>query len=87
MRFIVASLLVLSNSYALHAEPLTSTPTQKYSLACNTAQISAVMKCRAQCDEAAHQCISRCNGQSSPSCTRQCGPTHNACVQNCTKGC
>ena len=84
-RFFVASFLVLSNFYALNAEPLTPMPTQKYRLACNFGQVSALQACRDRCDDAAHQCISRCIGQSSPSCTRQCGPTHNTCVQSCFK--
>ena len=83
MRFIVASFLVLSN-FCAHAEPLTPIPIQNRP-ACNFGQVSALQACRDRCDDAAHQCISRCIGQSSPSCTRQCGPTHNTCAQSCIK--
>ena len=82
MRFILASFLVLSNFCALDAEPLTTTPTQKYRLACNTSQISVVQHCRARCDDAGYECHNRCVGQS---CAQQCGPTHSACLQNCIK--
>jgi hypothetical protein len=85
MRFIVTGFLLLSSFYALHAEPLTPMPTQTYRLACNSSQASALKACRDNCDEAAHQCISQCIGQSSPSCTRQCAPPHNTCVQSCSK--
>ena len=82
MRFILASFLVLSNFCALDAEPLTTTPTQKYRLACNTSQISVVQHCRARCDDAGYECHNRCVGQS---CAQQCGPTDSACLQNCIK--
>ena len=78
MRFFLASFLLLSNFYALSAEPLT--PTQKYRIACNASQAQS---CRAQCDEAVYECLNRkCVGKS---CAQQCGPTHSTCLQNCTK--
>jgi hypothetical protein len=83
MRFIVASFLVLSSFDAVNAEPLTPMPTQK--IACNSSQVSALQVCRDRCDDAVHQCISQCIGQSNPSCTRQCNPTHSTCVQSCFK--
>lgn len=82
MRFIVASFLVLSNVYALSAEPLT--PTQKYRLACNASQAHS---CRAGCDEALDECRNRkCVGQSKAvGCAQQCGSIHSTCRQNCMK--
>ena len=86
MRVFIAAILILSNGYALSAEPLAPTPTQKYRMACNASQISVVQACRARCDEAVHECIKRCTGQS---CAQQCGPTHSTCQQNCitSSGC
>jgi hypothetical protein len=81
MRPIVASFLVLSNFCALNAEPLA--PIQKYRLACNTSQISAVQSCRSRCDDAVFDCHKRCVGQS---CEQQCGSTHNVCLQACIRG-
>jgi hypothetical protein len=80
MRFVVASFMVLSNLCALNAEPLAQT--QKYRLACNASQVSAVQYCRGRCDDAVYECHKHCVGQS---CAQQCGPTHNACLQNCIK--
>jgi hypothetical protein len=77
MRFIVAGFLVLSNVYALSAEPLT--PTQKYRLACNASQ---ALSCRAGCDEALFDKCRKCVGQS---CAQQCGQIHSTCRQNCMK--